>query len=90
MDHLSCRRPPYYQLDPYFRSILDEFTDAYPEFDDRYRRAGARFLLYLQNNGLSNVSELNYEILLRFHEEDYHPSSKSKDDDSCQSGTTFL
>lgn len=79
LDHLSCRRPPYYQLDPYFRSILDEFTDAYPEFDDRYRRAGARFLLYLQNNGLSNVSELNYEILLKFHEEDYHPSSKSKD-----------
>ena len=79
LDHLSYRKPAYTQLDPPFRAILDAFNSDHPENDDRYRIACARFLLYLQSKGLASVSELNYEVLLQFHKEDYHSSSKSKD-----------
>lgn len=78
-DHLSYRKPAYDQLNPYFRSILDAFIVDSSITDKRYRRAGARFLLYLQNKGVGNVSEINYEILLQFHQEDHHTSWKSKD-----------
>ena len=79
LDHLSYRKSAYSQLNPAFRSVLDTFIRDYHENDDRYRIACARFLLYLQNNGLGNVSELDYDILLQFHKEDYHSSYKSKD-----------
>lgn len=79
LDHLSYRKPAYTQLDPPFRAILDAFNSDHPENDNRYRIACSRFLLYLQRKGLGSVSELNYEILLQFHKEDYHSSSKSKD-----------
>ena len=79
LDHLSYRKSAYSQLSPVFRSLLDEFINDHPEKDDRYRIACARFLLYLQKQGLSDVSELDYDILFRFHKEDYHSSAKSKD-----------
>lgn len=79
LDHLSCRKSAYSQLRPSFRSVLDSFIRDHHEDDKRHRIACARFLLYLQNNGLSSVSELDYDILLQFHKEDYHSSYKSKD-----------
>ena len=78
-DHLSYRKPAYEQLNPYFRSILDTFTVSNSISDKRYQRAGARFLLYLQDKGIGNVTELSYKILLQFHQEDHHRSWKSKD-----------
>ena len=79
VEHLYCRKPPYYQLSPNFRSILDDFIAAHPENDDRHRIACARFLLYLQKEGLDSVEHLDYDILLRFHKDDHHSSAKSKD-----------
>ena len=78
-DHLAYRKPAYDQLSPYFKSILDVFIVNNSISDKRYRRAGARFLLYLQNKGIGNVTELSYKILLQFHQEDHHTSWKSKD-----------
>lgn len=79
MDHLSYRKSAYSQLILTFRSVLDTFIRDHHENDDRYRIACARFLLYLQNNELGSVSELDYYILLQFHQEDYHSSHKTKD-----------
>ena len=79
LNHLSYRKSAYSQLNPVFRSVLDIFIRDYHENDDRYRIACARFLLYLQNNGLGSISELDYDILLQFHKEDYHSSYKTKD-----------
>ena len=79
LDHLSVRKSAYSQLIPTLRSILDSFLHDHSENDDRHRIACARFLLYLQNNGLSNISELDYDLLLRFHKEDHHLSYKTKD-----------
>lgn len=79
LDHLSARKPAYTQLSPALRSILDGFLHDYPENDDRHRISCARFLLYLQNNGLRSISELNYDLLLQFHKEDHHSSYKTKD-----------
>lgn len=79
LDHLSSRKSAYAQLRPSFRSVLDTFIRDHYKNDDRYRIACARLLLYLQNNGLGSISELDYDILLQFHKEDYHSSYKSKD-----------
>ena len=79
LDHLCFRKPAYNTLSPYFKIILDDFIKEHTEADDRYRIACARFLLYLQNNGISVITELDYEILIRYHFEDYHSSAKSKD-----------
>ena len=78
-NHLSCRKPAYGELNEAFKATLDELIETYHASDDRYRLAGARFFLYLQGKGLSDPSELNYDVLLAFYEEDYHSSWKSKD-----------
>ena len=78
LDHLSFRKPAYGELNPHYRSVLDAFISEHPEADDRHRIASARFLLYLQNNGINSITALDYDILLQFHTEDYHSSSKSK------------
>ncbi|MCR5746285.1 MAG: tyrosine-type recombinase/integrase [Lachnospiraceae bacterium] len=79
-DHLCFRKPPYNMLCTDFKSILDSFLNnsSYKD-DDRYRIACARFLLYLQDKGLHNISDLDYELVLKFHENDHHVSQKSKD-----------
>ncbi|WFR57127.1 tyrosine-type recombinase/integrase [Anaerocolumna sp. AGMB13025] len=79
LDHLSCRTPAYALLNDSFKSMIDAFISDYSISDDRYRIACSRFLLYLQNNSLNNISELDYNVVLQFHQKDYHCSSKSKD-----------
>ena len=79
LDHLGYRKSAYLQLNLYFRSVLDIFIKEYHPTDERYRVACARFLLYIQNDGMYDLSGLTYDILLRFHEDDYHRSAKSKD-----------
>ena len=79
LDHLGYRKSAYSQLNPCFKSILDAFIRGNHPTDERYRISCARFLLYIQNYGMSDLSELNYDIILRFHEDDYHGSAKSKD-----------
>ena len=79
-DHLCFRKPPYDLLCTDFRGILDSFiSDCGYKDDDRYRISCARFLLYLQNRGLRNIEDLSYGLILKYHEEDYHVSQKSKD-----------
>ena len=79
LNHLSCRKPAYALLNDSFKSMIDAFISDYSISDDRYRIACSRFLLYLQNNSLNNISELDYNVVLQFHQKDYHCSSKSKD-----------
>jgi len=79
LDHLAYRKSAYALLSDAFKSTIDSFISDSSIADDRYRVACARFLLYLQNNSLSDISELDYDVLLQFHQEDYHCSSKSKD-----------
>lgn len=80
-DHLGPRASAYTMLDGVFKTELDCFLHTgldHPN-DDRYRIACARFLLFLQRNGLQGIDQLDYEMLLRYHKEDYHKSSASKD-----------
>lgn len=79
LDHLSCRKPAYALLNDSFKFIIDAFISDYSISDDRYRIACSRFLLYLQNNALNDVTELDYNVVLQFHQKDYHCSLKSKD-----------
>lgn len=81
LDHLSPRVSAYVLLSETFKAELDDFLSNGLENpnDDRYRVSCARFLLYLQNNVLQSVRQLDYTILLRFHNDDYHRSSVSKD-----------
>ncbi len=77
-DYLAYRKPPYTLLNDSFKSSIDTFIFDNSIVDDRYRVACARFLLFLQDNSLADISQLDYDVLLRFHEEDYHRSSTSK------------
>lgn len=60
---------------------LDDFinNDQHVYGDGRYRISCSRFLYYLQKRAITSISQLNYELLLDFHADDYHRSSKSKD-----------
>ncbi|MCR5338157.1 MAG: tyrosine-type recombinase/integrase [Lachnospiraceae bacterium] len=79
-EHLCVQKPPYDLLGTDFKSILNCFiSNCGYEGDDRYRISCARFLLFLQNNGLQAIEDLGYELVLRFHVEDLHVSRKSKD-----------
>lgn len=81
LDHLGPRASAYALLSEEFKKTLDDFIlNNHPKTDDdRYRISCSRFLLYLQNNGLQSLSQLTCELLVRFHEEDYHKSHRSKD-----------
>ncbi len=79
-DHLCFRKPPYDLLASGFKRLLDSFLSDFDYgADDRYRISCARFLLYLQGKGVSSIKNLGYELLLKFHVEDYHVSQRSKD-----------
>ena len=56
LDHLAFRKPAYKSLTGYYRSIVDDFIENATNGDDRYRIACSRFLLYLQNNNVENIS----------------------------------
>ena len=80
-DSLGYRVPSYAILIPSLRKEVDDFiaSDAFFSKDTRYRINCSRFMEYLQRHGISSLSELNYDTLLRFREDDYHRSWKSKD-----------
>ena len=68
-------------LIPELQEELDDFinNDQHVYGDGRYRISCSRFLYYLQKRAITSISQLNYELLLDFHADDYHRSSKSKD-----------
>lgn len=75
--HLGPRKSAYVMLNDYYKNLLDKYISD--KNDDRYRVSCARFLLFLQNNELKDISQLSYDLLLKFHKEDFHVSWKSKD-----------
>ena len=79
--HLGYRKPAYSLLSPSLQQEIDEFIvyGLQNSQDSSSRRACSRFMLFLQTNGRNSIRQLDYELLLRFHKEDYHSSSKSKD-----------
>lgn len=79
LDHLVFRKPPYVLLNEHFKAIIDIFINDEAITDTRYRITCSRFLLFLQNNSINDISELDYDIIIKFHNDDYHSSSKSKD-----------
>jgi site-specific recombinase XerD len=78
LDHLAFRKPAYAMLNDSYKALIDSFISERSIAEERYRIACSRFLLYLQNNSIHDISGLDYNILLKFHHEDYHRSSKSK------------
>lgn len=81
LDHLGPRASAYALLSFIIRNEVDEFL-TYGRIDSkdaRYRIACSKFMLYLQHKGLTSITQLSYNLLRAFHEEDYHRSSKSKD-----------
>ena len=79
INHLAPRYSAYNLLSSNYKVILDTFISDTDCTDDRYRIACSRFLYYVQNNNIHDISELTYEAVMRFHYEDYHRVQKSKD-----------
>ena len=80
-DHLGPHASAYTMLIPELQEELDDFINngQHVYGDGRYRISCSRFLYYLQKRAITSISQLNYELLLDFHADDYHRSSKSKD-----------
>lgn len=80
-DHLGPHASAYSFLSPQLKKEVDEFLEqgAINPADSRYRIDCSRFLLYLQEKGVSSIAQLDYDLLFSFHENDYHRSPKSKD-----------
>ncbi len=81
LDHLGPHASAYSLLSPPLKSEVDDYltSGSIKPDDQRYRTHCSRFMLYLQEKGLTSIGQLDYDTLLAFHEEDYHRSSKSKD-----------
>ena len=79
LDHVSFQSSAYANLISGFSDITDRFINEVSITDTRYKHAVSRFLMYLQNNGITSIEELNYKIIIDFHNNDYHSSSRSKD-----------
>ena len=81
LEHLGARGSAYTLLNVELKNELDEYLENADlgKYISRHRIACSRFLLYLQKRELTSISQLNYDILLNFHGEDYHKSYKSKD-----------
>lgn len=79
-EHLGPQGSAYSLLSSEYKQLLASFQASNTLYlDDRYRISCSRFLLYLQNNGVTSINQLSYEMLLQFHNQDFHRSCKSKD-----------
>ena len=81
LKHLGSRGSAYKLLNAELKNELDEYlenADLGNIFLD-IELPVQGFYLYLQNQELTSISQLNYDILLSFHSDDYHKSYKSKD-----------
>ncbi|MDU0322960.1 tyrosine-type recombinase/integrase [Clostridium butyricum] len=83
--HISPQVSDYTKLSNKLREELDEYLNyalinGLKETDlQRRRRACSRFMIYLQKHNIESISNINYQILLSFYNEDFHRTSKSKD-----------
>ena len=80
-NHTGPQVPVYAMLKGELKNELDEYLANLVTLSTLSQRriACARFMLYLQEQGLRNISDLTYEIVLSFHDDDYHRSPASKD-----------
>lgn len=65
--------PPYQMLNLLFKKEIDDFISCYSKQNkknttDMVRFTCSRFLIFLQNNGLQGIKELNVENIIRFFE----------------------
>lgn len=67
----------YTVLNPYWKNVLDEFLSSLEKTCAQhtirgYKNSCARFLIYVQNKGISSASELSYSCIIEFYEDDIH------------------
>lgn len=79
--HLAHQFPPYTMLSETFMNELHIFMESIETEAMRevIRMRCSTFLLFLQDNGLSSVSKVNYGHILEFLSDDSHKTEKSKD-----------
>lgn len=77
MEHDTRHLMSYTVLNPYWKNVLDEFLrlseETWAQDTIRgYKNSCARFLIYIQNKGISSVSEITYSCIIKFYEDDIH------------------
>ena len=75
--HDARRFRSYTALDPYWKKVLDAFLRSLEQSKAQdtirgYKNSCARFLIYVQDKGISSVSELTYACIIKFYEDDKH------------------
>lgn len=73
----------YTVLNEDLKNILNEYLDSHKgrlatATIDNYKNACARFMIYLQRNGINTIHGLTYDLLIRFYKEDIHHGKWSK------------
>lgn len=82
-DHLLLTKSYYNKLPKSLRLEIDKYLDS-REVDytkeslDRSKIYCSRFLLYLNELGVSNIQDLKYYHIRSYFEEDHHCSSKTR------------
>lgn len=83
MEHDTRHLMSYTVLNPYWKNVLDEFLRSLEKTCAQdtirgYKNSCARFLIYVQNKGISSASELSYSCIIKFYEDDIHPGRWGK------------
>lgn len=83
--HLSHHFPPFSMLSETFTKELGMFMDSIETelMRENMRMRCSNFLLFLQERGLSSVTETTYTHIQQFLSEETHKSMKSKDLFEC-------
>lgn len=77
MEHDTRHLMSYTVLNPYWKNVLDEFLRSLEKNCAQdtirgYKHSCARFLVYVQNQGILSATELSYSCIIKFYEEDIH------------------
>lgn len=77
MEHDTRHLMSYTVLNSYWKNVLDEFLRSLEKICAQdtirgYKNSCARFLIYVQNKGISSASELSYSCIIKFYEDDIH------------------
>lgn len=83
--HLSHHFPPFSMLSETFTKELGMFMDSIETeiMRENMRMRCSTFLLFLQERGVSSITETTYSHIQQFLDEDTHKSMKSKDRFEC-------
>lgn len=84
LEHTGPHGSDYAALIPNLRQELNRYLDVCKETDiegyvSEKRISCSRFMMFLQKIGLVSIEDIDYAVVIEFHQKDFHRSWKTKD-----------